>query len=86
QSIEEKYNALLRAIKTKNLSWLAFNLTPPQFRKLKLYKIFIPELTSYFLVFPFLGHPRYYTVGLQIGEINRKLELADLNKDPVPFP
>ncbi|MEM3730524.1 MAG: YcaO-like family protein [Candidatus Bathyarchaeia archaeon] len=86
QSIDEKYNALLRAIKTKNLSWLAFNLTPPQFRKLKLYKIFIPELTSYFLVFPFLGHPRYYTVGLQIGEINRKLELADLNKDPVPFP
>lgn len=86
EDIDSKYDYLLDVFRKNNMTPLAFDLTPKEFKNLKLHKVFVPELTSYFLVYPLFGHPRYREVGQRLGEIDHLLTFDDLNKAPVPFP
>jgi ribosomal protein S12 methylthiotransferase accessory factor len=82
----EKLNIILKILKENEMRPIAFDLTPSFLKRLKVIKVFIPELVQYFIVYPAYGHPRYYEVGLKIGEVNRRLTYNDLNKLPPPFP
>lgn len=84
--IDSKYDILLNAFKERNMRPLSFDLTPPEFKKLKIHKVFVPELTSYFIVYPLLGHPRYYEIGRLLGKIDKRLTFKDFNQSPIPFP
>jgi hypothetical protein len=83
---EEKYKRLLEIFKLKGLTPLCFDLTPPNFKFMKLQRCFIPELTMYFMVHGYYGHPRYYKLGVELGLTKKEFSFTDLNKSPLPFP
>jgi len=83
---DDKYEKLLNVLKKNNLTPVYFDLTPDDFTELKLIRTFIPELTMYFSVYGYYGHPRFYTICKKLGLTNKELTYNDLRKDPLPFP
>lgn len=85
---KEKYDFILKVMKKHNIDPIFFDFTPAIFNKLKLIKVFIPELTLPFLTsHPYLGHSRYSTLPQKVGIFcNKVLTYEDLMKDPHPYP
>jgi len=87
ETSKEKYEFILDVMKKYEIDPIFFDFTPNIFKKLKLVKIFIPELTLPFLTsFPYLGHPRYLNLPMKIGMLDRPLTYEELVKDPHPYP
>ena len=86
-SVGEKLERLLQVLARDEIEPIAFDLTPPQWRELKLVKVFIPQLCAPFLPsLPLLGHPRFRTARKLAGLSNEDLSFAQLTKDPLPYP
>jgi ribosomal protein S12 methylthiotransferase accessory factor len=66
---------------------IVFDFTPPQFRRLTIVKVFMPELSQPFLPsIPMLGHPRFRDARKLMGLDDRELAREDLVLDPLPYP
>ncbi len=83
---QNRYEKLMTILNSNGFSPICFDLTPPHFKFLKLQRCFIPELTMYFMVHGYYGHPRYYKLGKELGLIQKELSFEELNKTPLPFP
>lgn len=84
---KERYNFIINVLKKHCLDPICFDLTPPYFNRLKLVKIFVPELTQPFVAsLPYLGHGRYYNLPQKLGFTDRNLTFKDLVKLPLPYP
>jgi ribosomal protein S12 methylthiotransferase accessory factor len=82
----DRYRRLLKVLKKNGLTPIYFDLTPDEFTKFRLIKTFIPEITMYFIVYGYYGHPRYYYICKKLGLTDKELTYNDLRKDPLPFP
>ena len=86
-SVGEKLERLLQVLARDGIEPIAFDLTPPEWRELKLVKMFIPQLCAPFLPsLPLLGHPRFRMARRLAGVSNEDLSFAELTKDPLPYP
>jgi ribosomal protein S12 methylthiotransferase accessory factor len=66
---------------------IVFDFTPPQFSKLKIMKVFMPELSQPFLPsIPMLGHPRFRDGRRLMGLSDREVPADELVLDPLPYP
>ena len=87
RSVGEKLERLLQVLARDGIEPIAFDLTPPQWRELKLVKVFIPQLCAPFLPsLPLLGHPRFRIARRLAGLSNEELSFEQLTKDPLPYP
>lgn len=87
QSIEARYDAMLRLLEKHRLDPIVLDLSPQQMPQMKLVKVFCPELTPpYVQNMPLLGCRRYYELPEKMGWRDRVLTFADLNPDPQPYP
>ena len=86
-SVGDKLDRLLQILAQNKVEPIAFDLTPSQWRELKLVKVFIPQLCAPFLPSqPLLGHPRFRIARRLAGLSNEDLSFAQLTKDPLPYP
>ncbi len=84
---KEKCDFILKVMKNYGIDPIFFDFTPSFFQKIKLVKVFIPELTLPFLpLYPYLGHPRFYEIPQRLGITDKKLTFGDLIKYPLPYP
>lgn len=86
-SVEDEYDRVLELYKKYNLTPVSFNFTPSEFDQIKLFKVFVPELTPAFPPnLPQLGHYRYHTIRRKLGIDDRDWTYADMPTDPLPYP
>lgn len=86
-SVSDKLDRLLQILARNGIETIVLDLTPSQWRELKLVKVFIPQLCAPFLPSqPLLGHPRFRTARRLAGVSNEDLSYAQLVKDPLPYP
>ena len=86
-SVGDKLDRLLEILAREKIEPIVFDLTPPQWRELKLVKVFIPQLCAPFLPSqPLLGHPRFRIARRLVGISDEDLSFAQLVKDPLPYP
>ncbi|MDJ0312187.1 YcaO-like family protein [Arthrobacter sp. H35-D1] len=83
----DEYSAVLELFRHNGFTPIAFDLTPESFRKVRLRKVFVPELVPAFPPnLPMLGHPRYRTLRTKLGLQEHDWTLADMPTDPLPYP
>ena len=86
-AVSDKLDRLLQILARNRIEAILFDLTPPQWRELKLVKVFIPQLCAPFLPSqPLLGHPRFRIARRLAGVSDADLSYAQLVKDPLPYP
>ncbi|MFV0375205.1 YcaO-like family protein [Microbacterium sp.] len=82
-----EHEAILDLYRRHGLTPVAFDLTPDGFDKVRLRKVFVPELAP---AFPpnlaMLGHPRYRTLRAELGLEPAAWTPADMPTDPLPYP
>lgn len=82
-----EYSAILGLYRKHGMTPIAFDLTPDGFDKVKLRKVFVPELAP---AFPpnlaMLGHPRYRHLRAKLGLEPSQWDMDDMPKDPLPYP
>ncbi|MBM4169617.1 MAG: hypothetical protein FJ215_10765 [Ignavibacteria bacterium] len=81
-----KHQRLLEIFRERKLTPICFDLTPPYFRNLKIQRSIVPELSTYFMIPRFLGHPRFYHLGKQVGLRESSLTFEELRTSSIPFP
>ena len=70
-----------------DLTPIAFDLTPSDFRRVSTTKVFVPELAPAFPPNnPQLGHRRYREIPQKLDLVNRPWTYADMPTDPLPIP
>ncbi|WP_441438894.1 YcaO-like family protein [Brevibacterium aurantiacum] len=70
-----------------DLTPIAFDLTPSDFRRVSTTKVFVPELAPAFPPNnPQLGHRRYREIPQKLDLVNRPWTYADMPTDPLPYP
>lgn len=83
----DRYRRIHLAMQQRGIDPIMFNFTPPGFRRTKVWKAFIPELSQpYPPQSPALGHPRYLECPVKAGYRETPLAQADLLCDPLPYP
>ena len=86
-SVSDKLDRLLQVLARNKMEPIMFDLTPSQWRELKLVKVFIPQLCAPFLPSqPLLGHPRFQIARRLAGISDKDVSFAQLVKDPLPYP
>ena len=86
-AVSDKLDRLLQILARNRIEAILFDLTPPQWRELKLVKVFIPQLCAPFLPSqPLLGHPRFRIARRLAGVSDEDLSYTQLVKDPLPYP
>jgi ribosomal protein S12 methylthiotransferase accessory factor len=86
-SAEARFSRLLQILEQYGLDPLIFDFTAPQMKRLRILKVFIPELVPpHIASLPLLGHPRYCEVPARLAVNPLRLTFDDLLKDPLPYP
>ena len=86
-SVDDKLDRLLQILARNKMEPIMFDMTPSQWRELKLVKVFIPQLCAPFLPSqPLLGHPRFQIARRPSGMSDKDVSFAQLVKDPLPYP
>jgi ribosomal protein S12 methylthiotransferase accessory factor len=84
---KDKYDYVLKVMRDHRVDPILFDFTPPYFRRIKLIKIFTPELTLPFLpAYPYLGHPKYYEIPQKLGLTDHRMSFEQLTTNPLPYP
>lgn len=84
---EEEYDAVIDLLRAANIHPIVLDFSISCWPNMHVTKVFMPQLTqAHIPSHPCLGHPRYYEVPIRLGLSDRRLELKDLNPDPLPFP
>ncbi len=86
QTHQSLYGRLMEILDARKLTPVCFDLTPPYFRSLTIQRSIIPELSTYFMIPRFLGHPRFYHLGKELGIRDTSLSFQDLRSSTIPFP
>ena len=87
RTTEEKLALLVEVLAAHGIDPIVFDLTPPGMHRLKLMKVFIPELTQPFVQSsPYFGHPRFKQAGMMVGQRDGEMPLEELLTDPLPYP
>lgn len=74
------------SLRSHGIDPIMFDFTPRDFRQLRIWKSYIPELAQpYPPQNPALGHPRYQTVPVDAGFRSEPIG-ADLLTEPLPYP
>ncbi|NOJ58890.1 YcaO-like family protein [Arthrobacter sp. 260] len=82
-----EYQAILDLFARHGLTPIAFDLTPEGFDKVRLRKVFVPEVVPAFPPnLPMLGHSRYRHLRTKLGLQSTDWTLADMPTDPLPYP
>ena len=83
----EEYEAMIGWLRTTGLRPIVLDFSGACWNGVSITKVLIPQLTQACIPsHPYLGHPRFYELPLQLAMTKRRLEFRDLNRDPVPFP
>jgi len=84
---EDEHAAVLDLYRRHGLTPIAFDLTPDGFDRVRLRKVFVPELVPAFPPnLPMLGHDRYRTLRRDLGLQEADWTAADMPTDPLPYP
>jgi ribosomal protein S12 methylthiotransferase accessory factor len=84
---DEEYEWIMEWAKRAGLNPILFDFGSACWPGVHVTKVLIPELVQAFVPsWPYFGHRRFYEVPHAVGRSARRLELADLNADPLPFP
>ena len=83
----DDYDRVIDLYKKYNLTPIAYPLTPESFHKIRLRKVFVPELAPAFPPhIPLIGHRRYRELRQRMGISDTPWTPADFPTDPLPYP
>jgi ribosomal protein S12 methylthiotransferase accessory factor len=84
---DEEFAWIIEWMKRAGMNPILFDFGSACWPGVHVTKVFVPELVQAFVPsWPYFGHPRFSEVPHATGRSARRLELADLNVDPLPFP
>jgi ribosomal protein S12 methylthiotransferase accessory factor len=84
---DEEFEWIMEWMKQAGMNPILFDFGSACWPGVHVTKVLVPELVQAFVPsWPYFGHPRFYEVPRATGRSARRLELADLNADPLPFP
>lgn len=87
ESHPDTLESVLELFRRHDLTPIAFDFTPEGFDKIRLRKVFVPEVAPAFPPnLPMLGHRRYGEVRKNLGLEPSEWTLADMPTDPLPYP
>lgn len=83
----DDYDRVIDLYKKYDLTPIAYPLTPNSFHKIRLRKVFVPELAPAFPPnIPLVGHRRYRELRQRMGISDMPWTPADFPTDPLPYP
>jgi len=86
-SVSKKLDICLKVLREHNIDPIVIDLTPPYVTNVRIVKVFICELTQYYISrYPYFGHPRFYYAPRILNKSDRLLTFDELNKMPLPYP
>lgn len=86
-SARSRFEFLLGVLKRHRIDPIVFDFDPPGMRRIRLVKVFIPELTQPFLQSrPILGHPRFANAMKLLGRGTESIPYRTFVTDPLPYP
>jgi ribosomal protein S12 methylthiotransferase accessory factor len=85
--LDQEYTLVKGLLIERNIDPILFDFSDSCWPDAHLIKVFMPQLThAHIPSHGYFGHPRYYSVPMQMGLQDRILTYGDLNQMPLPFP
>jgi ribosomal protein S12 methylthiotransferase accessory factor len=85
--LDAEYEATIELLRAADINPILFDFSSACWSGVWVTKVFMPQVTqAHIPSHPYFGHPRYYEMPRRLSTTDRRLSLAELNPDPLPFP